>query len=123
MLWREARSLLAAVMVSGQIATFTTFEVINILKGSTSSTHTIKQIGGSLPESSRRLVIKGVPRFHVGREYIVFLPAESSLGFSSPIGLSQGQFDVLEKAQGKVVSNGRSAASLSDEAPSAITLQ
>ena len=105
--------------VSGQIATFTTFEVINILKGNTDSTHTIKQIGGHLPDSNHRLVIKGVPRFYLNSEYIVFLPRESSLGFNSPVGLSQGKFDVLESAEGKIVSNGRSAASLAGKTPSA----
>ena len=105
--------------ISGQIATFTTFEVFRVVKGNPGKTHTIKQIGGQLPDSNRRLIIKGVPRFQLNKEYIVFLPKESKLGFGSPVGLSQGKFDVLEKAQGKVVSNGRSAASLAGKTPSA----
>ena len=103
--------------VSGQIVTFTTFEVLRVLKGNPDTTHTIKQIGGQLPDSDHRLIIKGVPRFHLGKEYIVFLPKQSKLGFSSPIGLSQGKFDVLENEQGKVVRNGRSAASLAGKKP------
>ena len=105
--------------VSGQIATFTTFEVLRELKGNPGTTYTIKQIGGQLPDSDRRLIIKGVPRFHLGKEYIVFIPKQSRLGFSSPVGLSQGKFDVLESEQGKVVSNGRSAASLAGKTPTA----
>ena len=105
--------------VSGQIATFTTFEVLRTVKGNPGTTHTIKQIGGQLPDSDRRLIIKGVPQFHLDREYIVFLPKQSKLGFNSPVGLSQGKFDVLENEQGKVVSNGRSAASLAGKTPSA----
>ena len=109
--------------MSGQIATFTTFEVLQAVKGKPGTTHTIKQIGGQLPGSDYHLIIKGVPRFYLGKEYIVFLPEQSSLGFSSPIGLSQGKFDVLEKTEGKVVSNGRAAASLVGKTPSNTTPQ
>lgn len=92
---------------SGQVATFTTFEVIDVIKGNPGSIHTIKQIGGQLPGSNRRLVIRGVPRFQQAEEYVVFLPKPSNLGFCSPIGLSQGKFDVRDQNGSKVVSNRR----------------
>lgn len=92
---------------TGKIATFTEFEVIELIKGATGKTHTIKQIGGRLPGSKVHLVVHGVPQFHAGQAYVVFLPEASSFGFSSPIGLSQGAFDVLKLDGETVVSNGR----------------
>ena len=92
---------------SGRVATFTTFEIIETIKGKVAATHTIKQIGGQLPGSNVRLVIHGVPKFTAGQEYVVFLPKASSLGFASPIGLSQGKFDIRKLNGESLVSNGR----------------
>ncbi len=92
---------------SGRVATYTSFKVIEVIKGNPGVTHTIKQIGGQLPGSNVRQVIHGVPRFDVGEEYVVFLPKASSLGFASPIGLSQGKFDI-RKLNGQAVVNIRS---------------
>lgn len=114
---------------SGRVATYTRFEVIEVIKGTVETTHTIKQIGGQLPGSQYRQVIHGVPRFGVGQEYVVFLPKASSLGFSSPIGLSQGKFDIHRQGGETTVSNGRPLAAMLQarpqpdlpELPSAIT--
>jgi len=92
---------------SKQIATFTTFKVIEVIKGSAGETHTIKQIGGKLKDSNRTLRIHGVPEFIAGEEYVVFLPEKSSLGFSSPLGLHQGSFTVTTIDGEQVVTNGR----------------
>ena len=102
---------------SGRVATFTTFAVIDVIKGSVGDTHTIKQIGGELPGSRVRQIIQGVPRFNVGTEYVVFLPPASRLGFSSPIGLSQGQFSVMLHNGETIVSNGRPVAALLETTP------
>ena len=102
---------------SGRVATYTTFKVIEIIKGEPGSTHTIKQIGGQLPGSNVRQVIHGVPQFVIGQEYVVFLPKASSLGFSSPIGLSQGKFDIRKLNGEAVVSNGRALAALTKFTP------
>lgn len=92
---------------SGQIATFTEFEVIELIKGDTGDSHTIKQIGGQLKETGTTLRIHGVPRYTVGKTYVVFLPEKSSLGFSSPLGLHQGSFTVNTVDGEQVVSNGQ----------------
>lgn len=105
--------------VSGRVATFTTFALIDVIKGDAGDTLTIKQIGGQLPGSRVRQIIPGVPRFSVGAEYVVFLPAPSSLGFSSPTGLSQGRFSVLQRNGETVVSNGRPVAALLQAQPAA----
>jgi len=91
---------------SGRVATYTSFKVIEVIKGNPGEIHTIKQIGGQLPGSNVRQVIHGVPRFAVGEEYVIFLPKASSLGFASPIGLSQGKFDI-RKLNGQAVVNNR----------------
>lgn len=92
---------------SGQIATYTEFEVIELIKGDTGGSHTIKQIGGQLEETGTTLHIHGVPRYTVGKTYVVFLPEKSSLGFSSPLGLHQGSFTVSTVEGEQVVSNGQ----------------
>ena len=92
---------------SGQIATFTTFEIIELIKGKAADRHTIKQIGGHLKETGTTLRIQGVPRYIVGETYVIFLPQQSRLGFSSPLGLYQGSFTVRTIDGEAVVSNGR----------------
>lgn len=93
---------------SRQIATFTEFKVIDLIKGNTGETHTIKQIGGHLKSSNTTLRIHGVPEYQLGNHYVVFLPTKSTLGFSSPLGLHQGSFSVSTINDEQHVSNGRS---------------
>ena len=97
---------------SGQVATFTKFEVIEVVKGSPDKIVTIKQIGGELPDAKIKMKIHGVPRFEVSREYVVFVPKASRLGFSSPVGLWQGKFDIRELDGQMIVSNGRRISAL-----------
>jgi hypothetical protein len=92
---------------TGLVATFTTFEVHDVLKGDVSASYTIKQIGGQAPGEALRMRVQGVPTFTVGEEYVVFLAGVSSAGFSSPVGLGQGRFSVIPEAGGARVSNGR----------------
>jgi len=93
---------------SGQIATFTEFKVIDLIKGKATDTHTIKQIGGDLKDRNMALRIHGVPRFQVGNNYVVFLPTKSKLGFSSPLGLHQGSFSVSTINNEQIVNSGHS---------------
>lgn len=93
--------------LSGRIATFTEFQVIELIKGEAGNKHTIKQIGGQLKETGTTLRVHGVPEFQTGKHYVVFLPEESTLGFCSPLGLHQGRFDVSTVNGEQVVSNGR----------------
>jgi hypothetical protein len=92
---------------SGHIATFTEFEIIDMIKGDAGERHTIKQIGGHHKGSNTRLLIHGVPEFKTGNQYVVFLPEKSSLGFSSPLGLHQGSFSVMIINNEPIVSSGR----------------
>lgn len=89
------------------IVTYTTFAVKDILKGSVPTTHVIKQIGGDLPERGLSYRVDGVPKFVEGQDYVVLLAGVSAAGFSSPVGLAQGKFNVHPDASGRKVSNGR----------------
>jgi len=92
---------------SGYIATFTEFQVLDLIKGEAGNTHTIKQIGGSLKETNTIFRVHGIPEFLTGNKYVVFLPKKSKLGFSSPLGLHQGSYSVLTINGESIVSNGR----------------
>ena len=98
--------------ISQRVATFTTFQIIDAIKGVNTETFTLKQFGGQLPGSTLVHRIHGMPRFTESEEYVVFLPAASRLGFASPIGLMQGSFTVGKDTSGKTVSNGRAISSL-----------
>jgi len=93
--------------ISKQIVTYTSFEVIDTVKGDITGSHQIKQLGGELKSSHTRLTVHGVPRFIIGEKYVLFLPEKSTLGFSSPLGLHQGSFSVIEVDGQQLVTNGR----------------
>ena len=96
--------------ISGRIVTFTEFEVIELIKGSSEKTHSIKQLGGRLENTQTISRIHGIPQYQVGNRYVVFLPKESSLGFCSPLGLHQGSFTVTTVDGEQIISNGHSLA-------------
>jgi hypothetical protein len=89
------------------VVTYTTFAVHDVLKGSVGTTHEIKQIGGTLPDSKLQYRVEGIPSFGVGQDYVVFLAGVSAAGFSSPIGLQQGKFTVKADGAARTVRNGR----------------
>lgn len=98
---------------SGRVVTYTAFEVIEAYKGKPGRSLTIKQVGGDLPNSDLRTRVPGVPSFEVGKRYVVFLPPKSDLGFASPVGLSQGKFNIKINELGEqMVSNGRDVGEL-----------
>jgi len=86
------------------VATVTTFVVLDRAKGAAGATLTVRQAGGELYGLA---VDYRVPRFSVGEEYVLFMPATSRLGLASPVGLSQGVFGVRQGRSGKEVGNGR----------------
>ena len=92
---------------TGFVVTYTTFAVHDVLKGDVGTSHTIKQIGGTLADDKMQFKVEGVPTFTVGHDYVVFLAGVSSAGFSSPIGLEQGRFRVKDEGGLKRVANGR----------------
>lgn len=93
---------------TGALVTLTTFQVSDVLKGSvTGSTYTIKQMGGEDKSAGLNFKVFGVPKFAPGQGYVVFLYGVSPQGFSSPVGLSQGRFEIVQDASGLAkVTNG-----------------
>ncbi len=89
------------------MSTFTSFQVDDPLKGQLGDTHTIKQIAQRVNTDKITILIPNVPTFIVGQQYVVFIPKPSKLGYSSPVGLEQGAFDIIQKNQQTVVTNGR----------------
>ncbi len=77
----------------------------------------IKQFGLAEPIQldngvTRVTRIEGMPKYVPGQEYLLLLNQESSLGFSSPIGLVQGAFLVQGTGASRTVVNGMSNANL-----------
>lgn len=68
-----------------------TFRVEEVYKGAVGEQVVVRQLGTKTPRSKLNLLVP-VPRFAVGEEAVVFLPKESSIGFSSPVGFGQGVF-------------------------------
>jgi len=91
------------------IVTVSNFVVLDRAKGGAEPTFTVRQVGGELLGLK---VDYHAPKFRVGEEYVLFMPAPSQLGLASPVGLAQGAFSVLPGATGKEVGNGRDFAEL-----------
>jgi hypothetical protein len=89
--------------------TVSTFVVLDHAKGQPGPTLTVRQAGGVLNGIA---VDYHVPKFRIGEEYVLFLPAPSRLGLASPVGLAQGAFGVTQGPAGKEVGNGRDFAEL-----------
>jgi hypothetical protein len=103
---------------TGMLVTMTTFRVDDVLKGNVPATYTVKQIGGEDAATGMRFKAMGVPTFAVGQSYVVFMAGVSSAGFSSPIGLSQGRFQVVDGEAGPEVENGRDFREMTANLPS-----
>ncbi len=80
---------------TGLRVTAYTFEVREGIKGvSAGETVVFRQIS----QGQKGFGIPGLPQYHEGQEALLFLLADSRIGLTSPVGLSQGVFQV-EKIQ------------------------
>ena len=91
------------------VATITTFAVLDHAKGPVDRVLQLRQAGGELDGVA---VDFHVPKFRVGEEYVLFVPAPSKLGFASPVALAQGVFGVVDRAGAREVGRGRDFAQL-----------
>lgn len=101
----------------GSIAyTSYTFAVSKSIKGGVGSSLEIKQFSHPVSSSSGQVNVKltGMPTYQIGEEYVLILTAESGLGLSTTVGLSQGCFRVIINAKTGVrqVANGLNNAGL-----------
>lgn len=71
--------------------TFVKVQVVEMLKGGAAREVTFMQYG-----SSTKQFIAHQPKYSVGEEVVLFLYAESKLGFTSPVGQGQGKFVVRQ---------------------------
>ena len=77
-----------------------TFLVTAGLKGTVEGVRVVfRQLQGA---GARGFGIAGLPVFSKGQELVLFLAADSRIGLTSPIGLSQGAFSVFEDPRGKL---------------------
>lgn len=88
-----------------------TFEVIESFKGNLGTTLTFRQYGLKGPRQVSENIayvgkIPGMPLYQEGQEYMVFLIGYIILGLTSPVGLLQGAFRVIEENGRKMVING-----------------
>jgi hypothetical protein len=95
---RAARAIVRARCIenstrwdSGEIWTFTTFDVEEIWKGSTPSRITVRLIGGEV--RNLKSTVSGVPRFDRGEELVLFLE-RTAAGDFSVVSWVQGTFRI-----------------------------
>ncbi len=74
-----------------------------------------------LPGTPSQPFLYGLPIFDVGEEALLILYPESGAGFSSPIGLGQGRFRLLRRADGSASAlNGRRNERILNDVPDAV---
>lgn len=106
------------VLVGGaQLATTTyRLRVVEVFKGSFPTTKNnityaevtmIGSVKGDVDRGGvRRLsIFRDVPRLERGRDYLLFLTAESRVALSSPVGLAQGCFEIDTASPGQLTMN------------------
>ena len=80
---------------NGDIATWTTFRVEQQIRGTLpGGTRTVKQFGGTA--EGMNSTVEHMRYFTEGERLLVMFYPESRLGYTSPIGLSQGVWPVLD---------------------------
>ncbi len=89
----------------GRWCQFVTFSIIETYKGNLSSNLKIKQVNSKPTDTDDETIVRstmfqGVPQYKVGEEVVVFLHGDSPIGFTSPVGLSQGAFRVVKDDNG-----------------------
>jgi len=91
---------------NGLPVTWTTFAVVQKVKGSDGAEITLKQLGASLGgPDARVLPHPGLPQYRPGESVVLFIHPESALGFTSPVGLGQGCFRIRDDHGAAVVEN------------------
>ena len=86
----------------GAEVTVVTFRVDRAVKGDLGPTHTIRLLDGEHPGDAGRGPA-APSEFHPGDEVVLFLYGESALGLSSPVGMGQGKFTVVEGKRGEKI--------------------
>lgn len=77
--------------------TLITLNVARTIKGRDRRTMTFKMLGAADQGSTRGRSVPGMPGFRRGQEVVLFLYGESASGLTSPVGLGQGKFTVIDQ--------------------------
>jgi hypothetical protein len=72
-----------------------TFQVEEMIKGELEDVEDVRQLGKMEGPGS----VVGMPMYKEGAKYLLFLLPDSQIGLTSPVGLFQGSFQVLEDPQ------------------------
>lgn len=83
----------------GRIETEYLFEVERTFLGEDLPYRTVRIPGGVLEDGSGML-LAGMPRIADGEEVLMFLTGEADAGVRMPVGLAQGKFGVVRRADG-----------------------
>jgi hypothetical protein len=75
------------------------FEVLRTAKGESSPELTIRLLAAE--DAAGHRLLAGMPSFESGEEVVLFLYGESELGLTSPVGIVQGKFSVVEDKSGR----------------------
>jgi hypothetical protein len=107
-----------------------TIKVSETIKGAPKDRLTFMQFAGGMPTTdgagsvSMSPSLPEMPSYRVGEEVVLFLYKPSSVGFTSPVGGSQGKF-LIQRPQGKpavvVSSSGNQSLAVRGELPSHLT--
>ena len=108
---------------NGLPAVWTTFAVDAALKGPAVDHVTLKQLGTTFGGAGAPVVPHaGIPRYQRGEAVVLFVHPESTLGFTSPVGLGQGCFRILDRDGRQLTENDVGNRNLAIETRSARTL-
>lgn len=88
----------------GELVTYTTFKVERAIRGVPPEGVTIKQLGGEKGGLGVRL--EHMRYFREGERVLVMLYPTSNLGFTSPVGLNQGIWEISNDGRVHGVSDG-----------------
>lgn len=95
---------------NGRPVQYVTFEVEATLKGNPEPSVTFKQIRFNSEVTKGKLTgtttLSELPDYQRGEEVVLFLSEPSELGLTAPVGFTQGKFLVLQRRNGKTVTNG-----------------
>jgi hypothetical protein len=85
----------------GRDVTVATFRVDRAIKGVADRTVTVRMLGAAAANGPSREGRDAASPFRKGEDVVLFLYGESAQGLSSPVGLGQGHFRVVNDKKGR----------------------
>ncbi len=98
---RCTHSRVSLDQASGRAVTEATFRVDRAVKGVTGKSVTIRMMDAEAGAGGQDGGRGRAPAFRSGEDVVLFLYGESAMGFSSPVGMGQGHFEIFTDKQGR----------------------